>query len=111
MGPWLPGGLDTNSYSTRQQRPRSHQEEEQQGQLACGQQPQVAGAVSITGEPVLVRGPCQGSEITKETSRSDSGAHTRSQYQVASPWMFTEQAKLHLAVELESMAFKLECER
>ena len=70
----------------------------------------MAGAVFITGELGLVRGPCQGSEITKETSQSDSGAHTRSQYQVASPWMFIEQAKLHLAVELETMAFKLECE-
>lgn len=71
----------------------------------------MAGAVFTTGELVLVRGPCQGPEITKETSRSDSGAHTCSQYQVASPWMFTEQAKLHLGVELETMAFKLECER
>lgn len=75
------------------------------------QQPQVAGAVFITGELVLVRGTCQESESKKETSRSDSGGHTRSQYQVASPWMFIEQAKLHLGVELETMAFKLECER
>ena len=58
-----------------------------------------------------MRRTCQGSEIKKEMSQSDSGAHTCSQYQGASLWMFTEEAKLHLGVERETMAFKLECER
>lgn len=40
--------------------------------------------VYLWGKLVLVRRTCQGSEIKKETSPSDSGAHTRSQYQVAS---------------------------